>query len=134
MRKFAILALFIAASLAPMQVNGQLAVESLHCEVSRKLIPERDYTAEELATLQSSVRLSRSGSEVVLQRCSFVPSANAVTCDSYTVDRVEHDPNIGVRKYYVFRGQFDVQVFADGFLVENNGRGGIAYGHCSFTD
>ena len=38
--------------------------------------------------------------------------------------------NARIKKYYVFRSQFDVQVFSDLSFLENNGRGDIAYGKC----
>ncbi len=36
-----------------------------------------------------------------------------------------------IKKFYVFRSQFDVQVYPDLSFIENNGRGGIAFGTCS---
>ena len=63
-------------------------------------------------------------------RCSFSPSANKVTCDRYQVDKIEFVERQKIKKYYVFRSQFDVQLFADLSFVENNERGGIAYGKC----
>jgi hypothetical protein len=37
-----------------------------------------------------------------------------------------------IRKYYVFAGQFDVQLFENSMtFIENNGRGSIAMGKCS---
>lgn len=65
-----------------------------------------------------------------VERCSYIESQNKVTCDKYLVDRVEVDQYIGVRKFYYFKGQFDVQLFDDLSFIENNGRKGIAYGQC----
>ncbi|WP_281970147.1 MULTISPECIES: hypothetical protein [unclassified Polynucleobacter] len=69
---------------------------------------------------------------------SFVISTNVfsssyeckVTCDRYSVDRVEVDKFVGIKKFYFFKGQFDVQLFPDMNFVENNGRGGVSYGKC----
>jgi hypothetical protein len=65
-----------------------------------------------------------------VQRCGFTPSAGRVTCDRYEVDRVEVDRNVNIKKFYLFRAQFDVQLFSNLSFVENNGRGGLAYGAC----
>jgi hypothetical protein len=77
-----------------------------------------------------SVRISERGGIAFLSRCSFAQSANRVTCGQYRVDRVAFDPNVRIKKYYIFSSQFDVQVFSDLTFVENNGRGGIAFGRC----
>ena len=68
------------------------------------------------------------GDAAILERCSFSSLAGAVTCDSYDVDHIERD-SMGGDKYYYFRGMFDVQIIASLF-IENNGRGGIAFGNC----
>jgi hypothetical protein len=59
-----------------------------------------------------------------VQRCGFTPSVGRVTCDRYEVDRVEVDGNVDIKKFYLFRAQFDVQLFSNLSFVENNGRGG----------
>ena len=53
-----------------------------------------------------------------------------MTCDRYPMDKVVLDENVKIKKYYLFRSQFDVQLFADLLFIENNGRGGIAFGRC----
>ena len=68
-----------------------------------------------------------------LQPCSFSPSVHEVTCDRYEVDKIVFDEKVNIRKYYAFRSQFDVQVFSDLHFVENNGRGGIAFGKCNLV-
>lgn len=68
-----------------------------------------------------------------LGRCSFAQSANEVTCDYYEVDRIMHDDNVKIKKYYVLRSHFDVQIFSDLSFIENNGRGDIAFGKCVVT-
>lgn len=65
-----------------------------------------------------------------LSRCSYALSVARVTCDRYEVDKVVLDDVAQIKKYYVFRSQFDVQLFANQSFIENNGRGGIAYGTC----
>jgi hypothetical protein len=68
---------------------------------------------------------------VIVERCSFAPSQSRVTCDPYVVDHVAYDAVIKATKYYLFRGQFDVQVFNNLSFLENNGRGGVAWGRCA---
>ena len=106
-----------------------LAVE-YNCNVEKKLDSERMYTAEQVEKGQFSVKIEESGSGTFVSRCSFSPSTNRVTCDRYQGDKVMFDENLKIKKYYVFRSQFDVQLFPDLSFVENNGRGGIAYGKC----
>jgi hypothetical protein len=102
----------------------------LVCRVTRKIDSERVYTERQLRDGQFSVRIVEESSGAKLSRCSYAPSQNRVTCDAYVVDRVEKDANVDIKKFYVFGGQFDVQVFADLSYVENNGRGGISFGTC----
>lgn len=68
-----------------------------------------------------------------LKRCSFQPSARKITCDRYKVSHIEVDRNVNVKKFYLLRAQFDLQIFNDLSFIENNGRGGIAYGTCKFV-
>jgi hypothetical protein len=65
-----------------------------------------------------------------VERCSFVASVNKVTCDRYQIDQVVVDKNVDLKKFYLFKAQFDVQIFRDLSFIENNGRGGVAYGTC----
>ncbi len=111
-----------------MPVAGEAA--DFECTVTRKVDNERLYSADDLSRGTYSVLIQETAAGAVVARCSFSSSANRVTCDTYPVDRIEIDPTSGVKKFYVFRSQFDVQVFKDLSFVENNGRGGIAYGAC----
>lgn len=102
----------------------------LECTVTRKFDTERTYPEDHLKKARFSVLIDESAMGAKLSRCSFSQSEGRVTCDRYDVERVEHDTNIGAKKFYVFRSQYDVQVFRDLTFVENNGRGGIAFGTC----
>ena len=99
------------------------------CKVTRKFDLQNEYTPSILEKYQYSVKI-RDTSKPELERCSFVPSQNKVTCDKYSIDRVETDKFVGIKKFYYFTGQFDVQLYPDMRFVENNGRGGISYGTC----
>ncbi len=104
--------------------------EHLVCTVTSKASMAKKYSEDELARFNFTVRLVATSQPVRVERCSFTPSAGRVTCDGYTVDRIERDAAVGHRKYYVFRQQYDLQVFADMTFVENNGRGDVALGTC----
>lgn len=102
---------------------------SYDCKVTRKFDFQSEYTSSIIEKYQYSVKI-KDTSKPELERCSFTPSQNKVTCDRYTVDRVETDKFVGIKKFYYFTGQFDVQLYPDMKFVENNGRGGISYGKC----
>ncbi len=99
------------------------------CKVTRKVGPENNVSDSELNKWKFSIKI-HDNKKPELERCSFTPSQNRVTCDRYTVDRVETDKFVGIKKFYYFTGQFDVQLYSDMRFVENNGRGGISYGIC----
>jgi len=71
--------------------------------------------------------------EPMLHRCSYVASRNGNVCDAYKVDKVEIDKFVNIKKFYVFRSQFDIQLFSELSYVENNGRGGILFGKCELV-
>ncbi len=100
------------------------------CKVTRKLGPENIISESELKKWQFSVKIHDSD-KPELERCSFVTSHNKVTCDKYIVDKVEFDKFVGIKKFYYFKGQFDVQLYADMSFIENNGRGSISFGKCN---
>ena len=99
------------------------------CKVTRKFDFQSEIPSTIIQKYQYSVRI-KDTPKSELERCSFTPSQNRVTCDRYTVDRVEIDKFVGIKKFYFFTGQFDVQLYPDMRFVENNGRGGISYGIC----
>ncbi len=100
------------------------------CNVERKVEAEATYTERQIQKGQFSVKVENRGSTALLSRCSFSPIVSKVTCDVYEADKVVLDSNVKIKKYYVFQSQLDVQIFPDLSFVENNGRGGIAYGKC----
>jgi hypothetical protein len=99
------------------------------CKVTRKIGLDNIVSDSELKKWKFSVKIHDT-SKPELERCSYTPNQNRVTCDRYTVDRVEVDKFVGIKKFYYFTGQFDVQLYPDMKFVENNGRGGISYGKC----
>jgi hypothetical protein len=103
------------------------------CTVEKKFDSEHVYTADQIEKGQFSVLVEENGKSAFLSRCSLPPNAQKVICDRYEVDKVVFDENVKIKKYHVFRSQFDVQLFPNLFFMENNGRGGIAYGKCSLV-
>ena len=91
--------------------------------------PENIVSESELKKWMFSIKIYDT-TKPELERCSFSLSQNKVTCDKYQVDRVEVDKWVGIKKFYFFKGQFDVQLFSDLSFIENNGRGGVSYGKC----
>lgn len=120
----------VIAALVSANTGAATAEELLRCRVEQKFDPSRVYSAADIAAAQASVEIILEGSPHKLRRCSFAQSANKVTCDEYVVDHLETTLSMGIRKFYYYRGQLDVQVFSDGFFVENNGRGTVSFGHC----
>jgi len=100
------------------------------CGVEKKFDSANIYTKDMIEKSQFSVRIEEESGGSYLSRCSFTASAGSVTCDRYAVDKVVFDENVRVKKFYVFSSQFDVQLFQSLFFLENNGRGGIAFGTC----
>lgn len=119
--------LFVAALAVD---SGIAQAVTYDCRVEKKVEPSFDYTKKQIADGLISV-LVNDGPETTLSRCSFAPSQKKVTCDEYQVDKIAEDRNVGIKKYYVFKSQFDVQIFSSLRFVENNGRGGIAFGQCT---
>lgn len=109
---------------------GFSAAADYHCKVEKKFDSENTYAAKQIEREQFSAKVEENGKDTFISRCSFGTSINKVTCDRYQVDKVVLDEKAKIRKYYVFRSQFDIQLFSDLSFVENNGRGGISYGKC----
>ena len=115
--------------LSLLMLSGYVYSSTYECQVNRKIDFQNNYSQSEIEKFKYSVRIKdEKNSE--LERCSFTPSEKKVTCDKYSVDRVGIDKFNGIKKFYYFTGQFDVQLYPDMRFVENNGRGGISYGKC----
>ena len=110
-------------------ISTNVFSSSYECVVTRKLDFQNNYSQSEIDKFKYSVRI-KDEKNPEIERCSFTPSEKKITCDKYLVDRVEVDKNVGIKKFYHFTSQFDVQLYPDMRFVENNGRGGISYGKC----
>jgi hypothetical protein len=100
------------------------------CMIEKKFDSEHIYTKKQIQKNRFLLKIQEKGKKAILSRCSYANSENKVTCDSYEADQIVFDENMKIKKYYVFRSHFDVQLFNDLSFVENNGRGGISYGSC----
>ena len=120
--------------------NQAYAVE-YYCEVTKKIDPENEYSAEMIKRFKYSNKLEEVGNKAFISRCSFSSSEGEETCDRYEVDHIERSPitnaetleKLFIVKYYYYSGQLDFQIFPDLKFIENNGRGGIQYGKCRVT-
>lgn len=104
-----------------------------YCNVELKRDYDHVYSQTDLQKWKWGVKIVDSGDNAKISRCSFSSSADAVTCDDYMADYIHSDPYTGIKKYYYFRGHFDVQLFTDLSFLENNGRGSIGRGKCIVT-
>ena len=124
---------FMSALLALVLFVYPAHAASYHCTVEHRFSEDRRSPPAELQRLKLTAELDEgnAGNGAVMSRCSFAPSVSKVTCDRYPVDHIAHDTLIDAKKFYVFRSQFDLQIFSSLRFVENNGRGGIATGTCT---
>jgi hypothetical protein len=118
--------LLLALLILPFRVESA----EYSCQVDAKYDFQRIYTKDEIKKWQFGAKIEDLGNEAFISRCSFSSIEGKVTCDRYKVDRVEHDKKVGIKKYYVFRSQYNIQLFRDLSFLEDNGRGGISYGRC----
>lgn len=75
-------------------------------------------------------KVFESNGSIKIQRCSIPFGEDTHTCDTYDSDRFERDTNVNIQKFYVFKSQYDIQIFSDLSYIDNNGRGGFLIGKC----
>ena len=107
---------------------SSLADNVIHSFVGLEDLPL--VTRRGLGVIQRMSRIKETPEVTILSRCSYSPSEGRESCDQYTVDHTVFDTNASIKKYYVFRSHFDVQLFSDLTMLENNGRGTVALGKC----
>jgi len=121
-----------ASSAATYECNAEWAGYLSEIAKNGLQVSDKQY----LKQLQLMVRIT-DGLKTKLERCSFVKSANEITCDAYEVDVEHNDKNTGMRKLYITPRQYDIQLITlknDRIIyIENNGRGGISTGECKKT-
>jgi hypothetical protein len=104
------------------------------CKVDKKYAADlsKIQSKEEIDYYKFKLTIKESP-KFTIDRCSFAPSQNAVTCDILEPDRVEftNTQYVKIKKFYVTKSQYDVQIFENLTFVENNGRGSIASGKCT---
>ena len=104
------------------------------CKVDKKYAADlsKIQSKEEIDYYRFKLTIKESP-KFTIDRCSFAPSQNAVTCDILEPDQVEftNTQYVKIKKFYVTKSQYDVQIFENLTFVENNGRGSIASGKCA---
>ena len=100
----------------------EAAAADYRCLVAQKFNSLHQYTRQELAEGQLSVLIEERSDAVYVSGCSYVPSAQRVTCDLYQIDQMFLDRNISVRKYRLFRSQFDLRYSVTLFGEEQRSR------------
>ena len=125
-------ALWIVSVFCVVCLGAQAA--TYNCTVEQKFSGDGAYSQKNLDMYRPRVIVYESDGLARLSRCSISPSAGGIeTCDEYAVDRIIVDGHGGISKYYYFKGQLDVQIWSNGNFVENNGRGTVSFGRCSYS-
>jgi hypothetical protein len=100
------------------------------CPVTEKYDFGIIYSKAKINKWKFSVQIEDHGTKAFVRRCSLTTNQSKVTCDRYEVDQIKYDENVNIKKYYIFRSQYNIQIFKNLSFVEDNGRGGISYGKC----
>lgn len=100
------------------------------CTVLNKIGFEHGYSKEELNRFSPFTLLETSeDNSTYVSRCIYFDKQ--VQCKKMLVDKIVHDKNINLTKYYVFDPQYNFQLFHDLSGIEDNGRGDISYEKCT---
>lgn len=128
--------LVIACLLVFLSANSFAA--TYRCEVHSATMFDKSLRVEVLSKKYLKDRqqhvIIEDDTKAFVQRCSLNPFVGRVECDRYEADHVAKDAFINFKKFYFFRSQFDVQLLSDLSFIENNGRGGVAYGQCKLIN
>lgn len=90
-----------------------------------------DYTQEKLKKYQFATILDiYPGDRIYISRCGYSDIDKKISCNKYPADKIERDNNVNLIKVYIFKSQYNFQLFPDLTSVEDNGRGGISYQKC----
>jgi len=101
-----------------------------NCSTVRKTNGNHLFSGEEIVNEKYSVFLEETNNSAIIYKCLFPPSKKEKKCDLIKVDKIHHDFENKLKKYYYFKGHYDFQLFGDLVFIENNGRGEIRYGKC----
>ena len=103
------------------------------CKVSKKVNRETNYTAEHIKKWKFSLKLEETTNGAFWSRCSHSQIHGKITCDREAIDLIKVDSNVGIKKFYHFYSQGNVQLYSDLSFLEDNGRGTISYGKCKVS-
>ena len=105
---------------------SQALARELWCLVDKKLHDGGEFEASYIEEQRFGLIIEWHGDTARISRCD-----RSAPCDAYAIDHIAYTGGImDITKFYYFRGQFDVQLFSNLRFIENNGRGGIAWGQC----
>lgn len=99
------------------------------CNLIKKYDSDHEYTKEELDKFPFFTILETSEDNAHISRCVYIDKK--LQCKSMVVDKIVHDQNIGITKFYVFEPQYNFQLFHNLSALEDNGRGSISFEKCS---
>lgn len=131
--KFSIIFLILMSALLSIPAEASIYT----CRIEKKIDRDYEYSSDQIKNGDFSINVEERENETFAYRCSYVLSKGEATCDKYLIDRTEITKTLDNRifkKFYYFRGQFDIQIFPDLTFLENNGRGGVAYGICQIRE
>lgn len=100
------------------------------CYVDTKVSKEKQYKKEEIDKYSPVISIQEDDKYTIISRCSFFEMYKRNACYSYIVDTIVVNDKRKMRKYYIYKTQYDIQIFNDKRFVENNGMGLINFGEC----
>ncbi len=102
-----------------------------HCQTTKKVERSIDYTLDKLKKYQFTTILDIYPEDVIyISRCGYSDIDKKIICNKYPADKIERDNNVNLIKVYIFKSQYNFQLFPDLTSVEDNGRGSISYQKC----
>ncbi|QMT62073.1 hypothetical protein [Legionella sp. PC997] len=99
------------------------------CNIIKKLGFEHEYSKEELDKHPFFTLLETSEDITYISRCIYFNKK--LQCKKMLVDKIVHDNNVNITKFYVFEPQYNFQLFHNLSGIEDNGRGDISFEKCT---
>lgn len=100
------------------------------CNVFKKIGFENLYSKEELDKFSPFTQIEiTDGNIAYISRCIYFNKK--LQCKKMLVDKIVRDDNINLMKFYVFKPQYNFQLFHNLSALEDNGRGDISYEKCA---
>ncbi len=113
--------------------KGTAAAMKFDCPANKKFDFKTAYSQEQLQRRKVSTRVEELPQGIFLDRCVASQNDGKITCNRQKVDRVENDPKLHIKKFYVFGSQANFQLFPNLTSIMDDGVGGVQYGKCQFV-